>query len=1245
MVVYKEALGKSLEYFNGDELAAKTYVEKYALKDNLGDILEPTPDLMHRRLAKEFARIESKYSNPMTEDEIFELFNKFRYVIPQGSPMAGIGNKFQLQSFSNCFVIELGDSYGWILNADQELAQIYKRRGGCGIDISALRPANAKTTNAAGSSTGIGSFMERFSNTTREVGQCIASDQRVLTKRGLVEIQNVVANKDEVWTKAGWVKVVNVLNNGTKEVFRTSSQFGLEIETTLNHVFVDGQNNELPLSEFEAGDEICILPGVKNDNLLPVELKNIQPRQNTGARANLNLALPKLFTEEFAYLIGYSYGDGYVEKNKLGYPVSLSLACSNDYPEIKEKLKNICENLFGYKMSARKGDGNLERLDICSVYLMQFLQENDLLKQKSGEISMPAILWNSPSSVQAAFLSGYFDADGYASGKKKGYVFNSICKSFLKDVQTLLLSNGVVSKIYSEQRVQQNWNTIYSLCIVGKSSQESFVQQLKPSCVKVDKSNHVSKRDCLITPYTASTFGIKYGSYSYIEQKNNMSVATYRRYVQETERFDLPQALVKDSIKEIEFVGNKETFDLVLEKEHLFWCEGFYVHNSGRRGANMQTISIHHPEIKTFINIKRDLKKVTGSNISVKITDEFMEALRKNEDYELRWPVDSKNPKIKHSVSAKEIWDEIINNAWESAEPGVLFWDTVINESPADAYSHKGFRTVSTNPCAELPLSINDACRLIVLNVMSCVKNAFKENAEFDWQKLKEVSYKAQRLMDDLVDLEIEAIDSILKKIDSDPEPEEVKLIERNLWLKIRGKCHEGRRTGLGPTAIGDTLAALGIRYGSESAINVVEQIYKTIALASYESSVDLAKERGAFPIFDLEAEKDQKFLNKLWKEDKILHEKYLKHGRRNIANLTTAPCGSVSLLAELVPGVHQTTSGIECVFLPFYVRRKKVNQTETKIDYVDSLGDKWEEFTVFHPGFKVWMETNNKTKEDFESSPYYKATSTDLDWISGVKLQAAAQKWVDHSISRTQNLPNDVSKETVSEIYLTAYLAGCKGFTIYRDGSRSGVLVSSTNTNKDSNNNNNLGFAQYNAPKRPKELDCNIYHTTVNSEKWTIFIGLLEDKPYEIMGGLAKYVKIPKRITKGKLVKHSKENESSRYDLHYDFEKGQEEETIIRDVGNIFENPTNSGFTRVLSLSLRHGAPVQYAVEQLIKAGDKESDLFTITKAFARVLKNYVKDGTKVSSIKKCKVCESTNLVYKEGCVQCLSCGDSKCS
>jgi ribonucleoside-diphosphate reductase alpha chain len=834
MVAYSPALEQAKKYFNGDELAATTFLGKYALTTPSGDILEPTPTQMHERLAKEFARIEAKYPNPVSEKTLFTLLDHFKDIIPQGSPMSGIGNPFQTTSLSNCFVIESPeDSYGGIMYTDQQEAQLMKRRGGVGFDVSTIRPKGLLTNNAAKTTDGIGIFMERFSNTCREVAQ------------------------------------------------------------------------------------------------------------------------------------------------------------------------------------------------------------------------------------------------------------------------------------------------------------------------------------------------------------------------------------------------------------------------GGRRGALMLSISVHHPEIRTFINIKKDLKKVTGANISIRITDEFMRAVKAGKEVQLRFPVDEKqNPTVTSMVDASKLWDEIIDAAHNFAEPGLLFWDTVLDWCPTTSYPD--FISISTNPCGEITLSKFDSCRLLLVNALTFVRNAFAADSSFDWARFESVVRVAQRLMDDLVELELECVDKILAKIDLDPESAAVKLVEKELWQNVRKACANGRRTGLGVTAIGDMCAAMGLRYGSEESIEFVEKVYKTLCMASYRESVNLAKERGAFPVFSLEQEKGNKFLDRIWEADPELYKEYVKYGRRNIANLTTAPAGTVSICS-------QTTSGIEPVFLVSYKRRKKINPNDkqARVDYVDDLGDKWQEFRVFHHGFRTWAEVNGKTdlldkgdemvEELVRQSPYHKATANDVDWVSKVKLQAAAQKWIDHSISNTTNIPNETPIEVTKQIYMTGWELGCKGVTVYRDGSRSGVLVSDKPATKPTAE----GIVERHAAKRPSALECDVYHSTVGGEKWTLFVGLIDGKPYEVMGGLAKHIKLPKRVKQGKIIKRQ-EADMAKYDFHYDYES-PESETIIQDVGNIFEDQTNSAFSRVLSLSLRHGAPVQYVVEQLIKGSDKDSDLFSYSRVMSRVLKPYIKDGTKPSQ-KKCDSCKSTNLAFQQGCATCLDCGFSKC-
>ncbi len=824
MIDFKGAFEKSLEYFDGDELASNVFITKYALTSKDGELLEETPDDMHRRMAREFARIEKKYPDPMTEEEIFSLFKDFKYVIPQGSPMSGIGNPYQVQSISNCFVIDSPyDSYGGICKADQELVQIAKRRGGVGFDLSTIRPKGMTTGNCARTTDGIEVFMDRFSNSCREVAQ------------------------------------------------------------------------------------------------------------------------------------------------------------------------------------------------------------------------------------------------------------------------------------------------------------------------------------------------------------------------------------------------------------------------GGRRGALMLTISVHHPQIRDFIKIKRDLTRVTGANISVRLTDEFLRAVENEENFNLRWPVNSDNPEITETVSAKDVWAEIVENAHATAEPGLLFWDNAKNLTPSDIYSAEGFASKSTNPCGEIILSPYDSCRLMVVNLLAFVKNPFESNASFDYKKMSEVVQKAQKLMDDMIDLEIEQVDKILEKIKSDPEPDNVKKIERDMWEKIKQQALNGRRTGLGVTAVGDAIASMNMTYGSDNSIAEVEKIYKTLTINAYISSCKMAKDRGSFPVHDHEREKGHPYLERLWSASPEVYDLSKEYGRRNIALTTTAPAGSVSVLT-------QTTSGIEPAFLVKYMRRKKINQEadpHAKVDYIDDVGDAWQEFDVYHHNFKKWMEVTGLTEP--EDSPYHGATSNDIDWVQKVKVQAAAQKWVCHAISNTTNLPNDIDVDTVKKIYMEGWKSGCKGVTIYRDGCRSGVLVS-TEVSSDEEAEEN--FKTHSAPARPESLECSIHHATIKGEAWTILIGLMDGKPYEVMGGLQKYIEIPRKYKKGVIIKHHYKTKNSRYDLHI----GKNGDSfVIKDIVSVFDNPNHAGYTRTISLALRHGAPIQYVVEQLQK--DTEMDMFSFSKVIARVLKTYITDGTRASAgiLEGC--CEAPNVVYQEGCATCTTCGSSKCS
>lgn len=806
---YEAALEASLTYFEGDDLAAKVFLDKYALRDNNQKLLEQTPHDMHLRIANELHRIEKKkFKKPLSFEEIFSYLDHFRKIVPQGSPMYGIGNSYQYVTLSNCYVLETPlDSYASIHRTDEQLSQISKRRGGCGIDISNLRPEGTTIQNAARTSTGIIPFMERFSNSIREVGQ------------------------------------------------------------------------------------------------------------------------------------------------------------------------------------------------------------------------------------------------------------------------------------------------------------------------------------------------------------------------------------------------------------------------NGRRGALMLTISVHHPQVLDFAKVKRDLTKVTGANISVRFTDEFLKAVENDEDYEQRWPVDSENPTVSKKVSAKKVWMEIIENAHAMAEPGLLFWDTMLRESPADCYSEQGFKTVCTNPCSELPLSPLDSCRLMLINCYSYVKNPFTKKATFDFDEFYKDVQVLQRLMDDMVDLEIETIDRIIGKIKRDPEANDIKRNELSMWEKIRKACVNGRRTGSGTTAIGDTIAALGIKYGSDESIKVTEKIYKTLKLGCYRASVDMAKEFGAFPVWDHELEKDNVFLNRIKEEDPELYKDMKKYGRRNIALLTTAPAGSVSVET-------QTTSGIEPLFMMSYTRRKKINPSDenARTDFVDPIGDHWQEFTVYHSKLKHWMAVNSSM--DINKSPYYGCCAEDLDWTQRVKLQAACHKHVDHSISSTLNLPEDVSPEKVAEIYEAAWKSGCKGITVYRKNCRTGVLVE----NKEEKRGDRIKKTV--APGRPKVLNCDVHHIKVKGEEYFALVGLLNgNEPYEIFAG--KNGTIDKSVKSGTITKLKR----GHYKVEFD---NKTEMNSLND----HCSDEQEALTRMSSTALRHGADIQFLVHQLEKV---KGDMHSFARSMSRTLKKYIKDDTKVTG-ECCPTCNSENLVRQEGCKTCKDCAWTAC-
>lgn len=843
---YNEAFEASKKYFEGDELAARVWATKYALKDSQGNYFELTPDDMHRRIAREIARIERKYKNPMDEQLLFDLMNHFRYLVPQGSPMAGIGNNLQVGSLSNCFVIGLKgepDSYGGIIKIDEEQVQLMKRRGGVGHDLSHLRPKGAEVKNSALTSTGLVPFMERYSNSTREVAQ------------------------------------------------------------------------------------------------------------------------------------------------------------------------------------------------------------------------------------------------------------------------------------------------------------------------------------------------------------------------------------------------------------------------DGRRGALMLTVSVKHPDSEAFVDAKMTEGKITGANVSLKIDDAFMQAAIEGKEYTQQYPIHAEKPKYTQKIDATTFWNKIIHNAWQSAEPGVLFWDTIIRESLPDCYADLGFKTVSTNPCGEIPLCPYDSCRLLAINLYSYVENPFTPNAKFNFSKFKEHVMYAQRMMDDIIDLEMEKIETIIAKIEADPETAEVKATELNLWKKIKDKTSLGRRTGVGTTAEGDMIAAMGLTYGTEEATKFSVEVHKTLALAAYRSSVMLASERGAFPVFDYKREVNNPFMNRLKEADSELYDLMLKYGRRNIACLTIAPTGTTSILT-------QTTSGIEPVFLPVYKRRRKVNANdkEVRVDFVDESGDAFEEYVVYHPKFITWMNikgievkdnyTQDQIDEIVAKSPYYKATSNDVDWLNKVKMQGAVQKWVDHSISVTINLPNDVSEDMVNKLYVEAWKSGCKGCTVYRDGSRSGVLISLKNEKKKTTENaapspaDENGFVTH---KRPIELDADVVRFQNNKEKWIAFIGLIDGKPYEIFTGIAdddEGIFCPKSVSKGKIIKVIDENGQKRYDFQFVNKRGFK--TTIEGLSEKF-NPEFWNYAKLISGVLRYRMPIAQVLKLVGSLELDNQSINTWKVGVERALKKYLPNGEKASG-QTCPNCGQESLVYQEGCLICTNCGTSRC-
>jgi ribonucleoside-diphosphate reductase alpha chain len=1216
MYKYDETLQECVEYFGGDQLAAKVFVDKYALQDNDGNILENSPEQMHRRLAKEFARIESKkYKNtdivPLTEQEIFDLFDRFKYLIPGGRILFGLGNKYQYCTMSNCYVIPLHDSYPGIMTADQDLINISRRGGGVGLDISSLRPAGSSVRNAAKASTGAVSFMSRFSHSIREVCQCVEENQRVLTNKGLVPIR-LVENGDMVWTKQGWVDVKNRIGPNKKDVYELRTKAGYSIKLSKEHVLLSYSGKKLiekQVCDIKINDRVCLLVGNNISKEVPkltgydYTKKTFSNRSN---RLHKNINKPKELGGNLAYILGYIYGNGYIEFDKFDEPRCLSISCPTNRPNIIEKICSIILTEFNYEPPIKKGGGACICIGIYSKEILNYLQKNYILKSKADIQTFPALLLNACQSIQLAFIAGYLDADGEAS-KRGGFRISSTNCRFLEQIQTVLLANGIISKVRLDREERGNWKPLYRLCIVGRLSMQTTIKLMVES-IKIQGKKHIPNRDNWLTPYTSRELGVKYGDFNFCTGPNSLLSTGCLLQLKE-QGLNLPETLFLDEVVSIELKDECLTYDLNLDKEHFFWCEGFYVHNSGRRGAAMLTMSVHHPEIENFIMSKSDSTSVTGANISIRLTDEFLSAVKNESDYELRWPVDSDKPSISTTISAAKIWNMICNNAAKYAEPGILFWDRIIKESPADSFN--GYKTIGCNPCSELPLSAYDSCRLMSINLFGYIDNPFTHTANFNTKLFNQYAKLATRLMDDLIDLELESIDRIIHKVENDPEPVDIKNNEINLWKSIRKSCNNGRRLGIGLTAIGDAMAALNIKYGGGPSIKFIDEVFRDLKYSCYEESVNIAKELSPFPAWKDGLDNNCPFIVRF--NDDIRGSKLLKnmkkYGRRNIGLLTCAPSGTISCLAR-------TTSGIEPCFQLKYKRRKKIVSGDKNIqtDFVDKNGDQWQEFEVYHPKFLDWMQITGK--KNIEESPWFGCCANDIDWKQRVKLQAKANLHLDHSISSTVNVPEQTTVDDVKKIFETAWESGCKGITVYRQGSRDGVLLLD-NSKKEAI-----------IKKRPRELPCDVFHVAVQGQKYFILVGLL-DGPYEIFagkgGGLAHTIKSGKIIKKRKGV--------------YKFEGDDAELSPI----TAFSSDTEEAIGRLVSALLREKVDLNFVVGQLEKVGQNNQEMNSFSKALARVLKKYIKDGVAVIG-EACPECGGS-MVRRDGCKVCELCQYQACS
>lgn len=1290
---YSQVLEASVEYFNGDEFAAKVFVDKYALQNLQGEYLELTPTDMHHRLAKEFARIESKYPNSLSEETIFSLIDKFKFIVPQGSPMSAIGNPFQMQSLSNCFVIQgvhsdKLDSYGGIMLADQELAQIMKRRGGVGLDISGIRPKGAITANSAKTTDGIAVFMERFSNTCREVAQNgrrgaemqtisvnhpeietfinIKRDLKKVTGANISirlndEFMTAVKNNQEytlrwpVESSVETAKVTRVVKakdiwNQIIESAWTSAEPGLLFwDTVKKHTPSDiysafGHNSISTNPCFSADTLIAVADGrnavtIKqladeamdvpvysmNKETGIIEIKTARNPRITG----YNQKLVRVILDDGSHIDttpNHNFillNGNKIEAKDLKYGDSLPR-----FTKTLEPVKTGSKDYYRIYCNTRESEKNkiFEHRLITKFYNPQEWENVYNTAKDNGFAKTGGLvvhhkdynqLNNSPDNLQImtfsdhAKLHGEKDNSGELNGKYSNFTEDQIKEHALN-----------LTKKLGHRFSDQEWKT-YSKSLGLPQAFSEFRKKQFGSIMRLAQWCASELEYPNIDPRIAKTYQ------SMLEQGYNTRIESGIVLVTKScevckNNFEINHNHRESAICSIVCKNLYLNKDLLIKEKR----------DASRDAFNeSKMVDIKTKQAKIYSQLKFDLKRIP--------TMKEWEVACKKEGLSVRLGKTLKFgfKNFKEIAAAGSVYNHKVVRVEELPGEHTVYNITVDDNHTVSVITNikekrnnKSYHGIIVSQCGEIVLPAYDACRLLVLNLSSYVKNPFAKNASFDFKKFNQDTIIAQRLMDDVIELEIECIDRILKKIDNDPEPVEAKSVEINLWNKIRAMNISGRRTGLGITALGDALAMLGITYGDKNSIEITKKIYRELAIGSHTSSCIMAKERGAFPIFDYKLEKNHEYLSDIMKDcGPDIMKMWKKTGRRNIANTTTAPAGSVSALT-------QTTSGIEPVYMLSYVRRKKQNPSDknARVDFVDAMGDSWQEFTMYHHGVKKWMDATGET--DITKSPYWGATSNEIDWVASVDLQAAAQKSIDHSISKTCNLPETATKEMVSQVYLRAWESGCKGFTVYRDKCRDGVLINKTEEVKVDGRPGDIKMVM--APKRPVELPCEIKKVKINGEAWTIFIGLLNGKPYEVFGGLSKYVDIPNKQKTGKIAKNGKVDGLTTYNLII----GEgDDEMLIKNIANVFENANFGAFTRTISLALRHGTPVQYVVEQLLK--DKYSEITSFSKVAARVLKSYIQDGTKTTMERKCPQCEKENsFAYQEKCLTCMGCGWSRC-